>query len=75
MRPLGPIPHASDDDRRKQVDTILVELQSGRIALVSAIMRFRHEPQTHHRRMIRRAVVSFIRLQKLTEAAATFLMT
>jgi len=74
MRPLASMPQASKEDQRTQIDMMLMELQSGRIALVSAIMQFRHEPQTLDRRMIRRALVSYLRLQKLTEAAAKLLM-
>lgn len=73
MGPLASMPYASTDDQRDQIDAMLIDLQSSRIAFVSAIMRLRHEPHTHHHRIIRRAIVTFLRLQRLSEAAAELL--
>jgi hypothetical protein len=73
MGPLASISYASTDDQHDQIDAMLIALQSGRIAFVSAIMRLRFEPQTDHHRVIRRAVVTFLRLQRLSEAAAELL--
>lgn len=73
MRPLTSTRPASVGDQREQIDAMLIEVQSARIAFVSAIMRLRHEPKSHHRRIIRRAVVTFLRLQSVSEAAAEFL--
>jgi len=73
MGSLVETPSVSSDEVRDQIDVMLVALQSSRVALVSTIMRLRYPPYAGHHRVIRHAVIAFVRLQRLSEAAAELL--
>jgi len=66
--------HASSGNNRPdQIESMLIHLQTARIAFVSAVMQFRFAPVKEHKRLTRRATIAFFRLQRSTQAAAKLL--
>lgn len=64
---------SSGNNQPDPFECMLIDLQSARISFVSAVMQFRFAPAKEHKRLTRRATVAFLRLQRLTEAAANLL--
>ena len=64
---------ANSSDHAVPLESMLITLQSARIKFVGAIMQLRYEPETAQNRILRRAIVAFLRLQQVSEAAASLL--
>jgi hypothetical protein len=60
-------------DYGNQLDSMLLTLQSARIAFVGYVMQLRYAPEADHSRLLRRALIAFLRLQRLIDAAAAVL--
>jgi hypothetical protein len=71
MGRLAIMPSSVND--RDRIEEMLLALQSGRVAFVGAVMRLRYTADTGHARVLRRVVVAYLRLQRLSEAAAELL--
>jgi hypothetical protein len=68
---MSKVAHSSDHD--VPLESMLLTLQSARIEFVGAIMQLRYEPEAAHKRILRRTVVAFLKLQRVSEAAAALL--
>jgi hypothetical protein len=71
MGRLAVTPSSAND--RDRIEDMLLDLQSGRVAFIGAVMQLRYTADPGQPRVLRRAVVAFLRLQRLSQAAAELL--